>query len=243
MIFKQMYSGGGEFVLNITSSVADPNIPALASAAGWNGSGFLKVNITAPFVNRINLQSSWSFPSGLEIEISSGTLVGGKRDGTAAEFTGLTTAIPVSIRNMGTIAGVGGNGGNGAFVYFTYAGGRHGIGRDVYNVASGGLGQGFVGSATAPSAQTSGETGGYYEYPGAVFGGDKKPWARGGNGGVSGAWGQPGDVGGFGDAGGSFDSAYTDPYPTSGGNPGNSVIGNSFITWLATGTRLGPISA
>ena len=31
--------------------------------------------------------------------------------------------------------------------------------------------------------------------------------------------------------------------PTAGANPANSVIGNSFITWLATGTRLGPISA
>ena len=201
------------------------------------------MNITAPFVNRINLQSSWSFPSGLEIEIPSGTLVGGRRDGTAAEFTGLTTAIPVSIRNMGTIAGVGGNGGTGAFVYFTYAGGRHGIGYDVYNVAAGGWGQGFVGNATTPSAPEAGETGGYYEYPGPIFGGNTRPWARGGNGGVGGAWGQGGNVGGFGDVGGSFDSAYTDPFPTYGGKIGNSVIGNSFITWLATGTRLGRISA
>ena len=215
MIFKQMYSGGGEFVLNITSNVANPNIPSLASAAGWNGSGFLKVNITAPFVNRINLQSSWSFPSGLEIEISSGTLVGGRRDGTTAELTGLTTAIPVGIRNMGTIAGVGGVGGNGAFVYFTYAGGRYGIGRDVNNVALGGSGQGFVGDATIPSAQTSGETGGYYAYPGPVFGGDTRPWARGGNGGVGGAWGQPGVAGGFGTVGGSYDSSGSNPFPTN----------------------------
>lgn len=242
MIFKQMYSGGGEFVLNITSSVANPDIPSLATAAGWNGSGFLKVNITAPFVNRINLQSSWSFPSGLEIEISSGTLVGGRRDGTAAELVGLTTAIPVSLRNMGTIAGVGGRGGNGAFVYFTYAGNTYGIGRDFNNVALGGFGQGFVGTSTIPSAQTSGETGGYYEYPGPVFGGDTRPWGRGGSGGVGGAWGQPGVAGGFGDVGGSFDSAYTDPFPTNGAVPGNSVVGNSFITWLATGTRLGPIA-
>lgn len=50
-------------------------------------------------------------------------------------------------------------------------------------------------------------------------------------------------AGGFGDVGGSYDSAYTDPFPTNGRDTGNSVIGNSFITWLATGTRLGPISA
>ena len=37
--------------------------------------------------------------------------------------------------------------------------------------------------------------------------------------------------------------AGTEIAPTAGTNPANSVIGNSFITWLATGTRLGPISA
>ena len=243
MIFKQMYSGGGGFVLNITSNVANPNIPALASAAGWDGSGFLKVNITASFVNRLILLSSWSFPSGLEVEISSGTLVGGRGDGSFSEFSALVTAIPVSIRNMGTIAGAGGGGGLGGFTFFTYAGNTCSVGKDVFNVAAGGFGQGFSGTSTTPMPQSSGETGGHYAYTGPLFGGDTRPWAIGGNGGNGGAWGQHGTNGGFGTVGGSYNSSGSDPFPANGGNPGNSVIGNSFITWLATGTRLGPISA
>ena len=231
MIFKQMYSGGGEFVLNITSSVADPNIPALASAAGWNGSGFLKVNITAPLVNRIVLLNTWSFPSGLEIEISAGTRVGG---GVA-----LTTQIPVSIRNLGIISGQGGTGGRGGRTFFTYAG-------NYYNVegGDGGGGQRFLDNTSLTVVgPTSGASGGYFEYSGPVFGGDTRPYCYGGNGGAGGTWGSPGENGSYGTVGGSFDSAGTEIAPTAGTNPANSVIGNSFITWLATGTRLGPISA
>lgn len=231
MIFKQMYSGGGEFVLNITSSVANPNIPALASAAGWNGSGFLKVNITAPLVNRIVLLNTWSFPSGLEIEISAGTRVGG---GVA-----LTTQIPVSIRNLGIISGQGGTGGRGGRTFFTYAGG-------YYNAegGAGGGGQGFLDNTSLTVVgTTSGASGDYFEYSGPVFGGDTRPYCYGGNGGAGGTWGSPGENGSYGTVGGSFDSAGTEIAPTAGTNPANSVIGNSFITWLATGTRLGPISA
>lgn len=231
MIFKQMYSGGGEFVLNITSSVANPNIPALASAAGWNGSGFLKVNITAPLVNRIVLPNTWSFPSGLEIEISAGTRVGG---GVA-----LTTQIPVSIRNIGIISGQGGTGGRGGRTFFTYAG-------NYYNAGGGdgGGGQRFLDDTSLTVVgPTSGASGGYFEYSGPVFGGDTRPYCYGGNGGAGGTWGSPGENGSYGTVGGSFDSAGTEIVPTAGTNPANSVIGNSFITWLATGTRLGPISA
>lgn len=53
----------------------------------------------------------------------------------------------------------------------------------------------------------------------------------------------PCENGSYGTVGGSFDSSGTEIVPTAGTNPANSVIGNSFITWLATGTRLGPISA
>lgn len=233
MIFKQMYSGGGEFVLNITSSVANPNIPSLATAAGWNGSGLLKVNITAALINRIVLLNSWSFPSGLEIDISSGTRIGAS-PGLAA----FTTQIPVSVRNMGIISGPGGSGGQGARTFFTYAGG-------YYNMegGAGGGGQCFQNTTSLTVVGPfAGQHGLYFEYVGPVFGGDSRPYGYGGNGGSGGGWGSAGENGGYGTFGGSFDSAGTEIAPTAGSQPGNSVVGNSFITWLATGTRLGPIA-
>ncbi len=235
MIFKQMYSGGGEFVLNITSTVANPNIPALASAAGWNGRGLLKVNITAPLVNRIVLPNTWSFPSGLEIEISSGT-----RIGASSGLAAFTTQIPVSVRNIGIISGPGGGGGEGARTFFKYAGGYYNMGG-----GEGGGGQCFQNTTSlAVVGPFTGQPGLYFEYTGPLFGGDSKPYGYGGDGGAGGTWGSPGENGKYGtNFGGSFDSAGTEIAPTAGASAANSVIGNSFITWLATGTRLGPISA
>lgn len=235
MFFRQMYSGGGEFTLTISANTANPNIPVLAAAAGWNGSGFLKVLITASLINRIALLSSWSFPSGIEIEISASTRVGGNKAVSGVAFT---TQIPVSVRNLGIISGSGGTGGKGGRTYFTYAG-------NYYNAegGDGGAGQGFSDASgftiTGPS---SGATGDYYEYSGPVFGGDVRPYCYGGNGGTGGSWGASGNSGSYGSVGGSYDSSGTEINPTNGGSPGNSVVGNSFITWLATGTRLGPIS-
>jgi hypothetical protein len=243
MIFKQMYSGGGEFVLNITSSVAGPNIPALATAAGWNGSGFLKVNITAAFVNTLVISNSWNFPSGLEVEISAGTLIGGWQGSggnpPAAGGTALIVQVPVSIRNNGTIAGGGGQGGFGQIAYVDYNSSRV-IGGTNGNL---GAGQGFASGATTPVSAQSGGAGIYAEYTGPLFGGDTRPWAQGGNSGTGGGWGTRGNTGSYGSIGGSYDAGGELEPPTIGGAPGNSVVGNSFITWLATGTRLGPISA
>lgn len=127
----------------------------------------------------------------------------------------------------------------GGSTFFTYAG-------NYYNAegGDGGGGQRFLNNTSLTVVgPTSGASGGYFEYSGAVFGGDTRPYCYGGNGGAGGTWGSPGENGSYGTVGGSFDSAGTEIAPTAGTNPANSVIGNSFITWLATGTRLGPISA
>ena len=81
--------------------------------------------------------------------------------------------------------------------------------------------------STTPSSAQAGGGGLYAEYSGPLFGGDTRPWAQGGECGSGGGWGAQGVSGFYGSVGAG----------------GNSVIGNSFITWLATGTRLGPISA
>ena len=69
MIFKQMYATTGDFVLNISSSVADPDLYNLAIASGWNQSGRVIVNITAPYVNRLRLLNTWTFPGEVELTI------------------------------------------------------------------------------------------------------------------------------------------------------------------------------
>ena len=107
----------------------------------------------------------------------------------------------------------------------------------------GGDGQGFASTvATTPTTFTSATSGGYSEYSAPIFGGDIRPWARGGWGGAAGQWGANGSSGLSGDVGGSYDSAGNVYFYGSGGLAGNSIVGNSFVTWLATGTRLGPIA-
>jgi hypothetical protein len=235
MILRQMYSGGGLFILTIASNSALPNIPALATAAGWNGNSFLKVNITASLINRIDISSSWSFPSGLEIEISSGTRIGGNLDlGNA-----FTTALPVTVRNNGIISGAGGSGGSGGSATSYYSG------TSSPGTASGGSGGGGQGFASAGSLSItgpgSGDAGAFIQYGGSVFGGETPPYAQGGQGGAGGTWGQAGASGGYGSVGGTYSYAFISE-PGTGNPAGNSVVGNSLITWLATGSRLGAIS-
>ena len=229
-----MFRGlSAEFTLNIASDIANPNIRQLALNAGWNGTSKVKVNITAQYINTLNLLAEWSFPGGLEITISSGTLVGGVRSGGTA----LTASIPVSIRNLGSICGGGGQGGTGE-TWVVYYGSWYGYGYG----GAGGQGQGFLSpnSLTVLNAENGGG-GSFSIYQGSLFGGHSAPWARGGSGGVGGNWGTAGG-GGYTDSwGGSTDYG---PYWTSAGvgSPaGNSVVGNSNITWIATGTRLGPV--
>ena len=243
MIFKQMYSGGSEFLLTISSNSVSPNIPSLATSAGWNGSSRLKVLITATYINTLSLLSSWVFPQGIEIEISSGTTVGGERGASgnpnpASGGAALIAQIPASIRNLGTIAGGGGQGGFGQITYVDYASSRVIAGTD----GSFGAGWGFAPSATTPSDAAAGGAGIYAQYSGPLFGGDTRPWARGGDCGAGGGPGQSGQSGFYGSVGGSYTAGGEHEPPRPGGLAGNSVTGNSNITWLATGTRLGPIS-
>lgn len=236
MIFRQMFSGGGEFTLTVSSNTADPDIPVLATAAGWNGYVKLLVNITASYINTINLRNTWVFPNGIEITISSGTLVGGN----VTNRHGLIASVPCSVRNNGTIAGVGGDGVSGIGIDITYGTPATWVGNGGWG--AGGAGQKFTTvSATTPSSNTNGTAGTYDVYPGALLGGQTAPYAQGGNGGVGGPWGQDGAAS-VGEAYGGSYSFVSFTYPPVPAPAGRSVSGNSFITWLATGTRLGPIA-
>ncbi len=65
-------------------------------------------------------------------------------------------------------------------------------------------------------------------------------WAQGGPGGSGGSWGSSGGHGGYGSIGGSYGPS--PPYfydPTPGDAAGRYIDGNSYVTWLANGTRQG----
>ena len=67
------------------------------------------------------------------------------------------------------------------------------------------------------------------------------PWARGGIGGTGGGIGAQGLSGQAATYGGSYqDVGIGAPYP--GAPAGYYVDGNSYVTWLATGTRLGRVT-
>lgn len=66
-----------------------------------------------------------------------------------------------------------------------------------------------------------------------------------GGGGAAAQYSQPGANGGdSGTAGGSIvgPTTYGGGYGGSGGSAGGSIVGNSFITWVANGTKIGPVS-
>lgn len=230
-------AGGVEFTLSIASSSIRPNIPALASAAGWNGLAFLTVNVTAAQINTLYIDPAWQFPNGLLLDLSAATWTGGT-SGAASTVggTALYTRTPMFIRNQGVLAGGGGGGGNGRTTYATGDGGRvWGFGGD------GGAGQGFNGNSLAvigPVGGNGGSDGSWAPTGGGFGGGSSSYSASGGSGGSGGGWGQAGNSGSGGSWSGSGGVA---SYPGSGGAAGACIDGNAYITWLAAGTRLGRI--
>jgi hypothetical protein len=163
--------------------------------------------------------------------IGAGGAGGGGGDGFASPgYSGnnggsaLSISRPTRITNNSTVAGGGGGaGGGGAFSTFSGTrGGGGGGGGAGFNGGNGGAGSAttFPGGAGNPGTLTAGGSGG--------AGGA----GLGGSGGIGGGQGAAGAVGGTSSqaAGGA------------GGSPGNYVVGNSFVTWLVTGTRLGGVS-
>jgi len=137
--------------------------------------------------------------------------------------------FPITVTNNGTIAGGGGGGGGGG-------------GSGAYGVSGhGGGGAGFTSGAGAT-------------YPGALTNpvylpakGSDGTVTAGGSGG-SGvqvdnyAGGAGGGQGAAGSAGAPAGGGYVFIPSASGGSAGSYVVGNSNVTWAATGTRLGSAS-
>lgn len=228
-----------QFNLTIASDTANLDVRAAALAGGWGGSSKVIVTINSGVFVYSNSTGSYamtisgSFPGGIEV-VNNGTIVGGGGGGARASdlnTPGLRTnggnagpalyvTTAVTFTNSGRIAGGGGGGGSGGYNGVpgdgtgTGGGGGGGIGNGP---AAGFFGTGTSGTLTAPGSGANGAT--YFSYTA----------------------GRGGDGGGYGSSGASGQGGYSYS-PGSGGAAGAAVVGNSNITWVATGTRNGSIS-
>ena len=254
------YGKANQFAFTISSNQTNANLRTLAVNAGWNQTSKVVATISGGVYISSNstgtpaLTVNGSFPGGVEL-VNNGFIVGmggaggtgsGSQGGGSAGSSGglsLSVSVAASINNAGTIAGGGGGGGGGEGAgangpYGTeYAGGGGGGGgrssaaANSSGGAAGGRSGGFNNASAGGSGTVSSAGGG-----GTGSFDSSNRW--GGNGGSGGGWGTAGSNGGSRVYGSS--NSLGGPY--SGGSAGGAVSGNSNITWLATGTRLGGIS-
>lgn len=252
---SNFYGKSSLFAFNITTANS-VDLRTAAIAAGWNQSSALQA--TVPSGNTIGSSSSGavaltisgSFPGGVTL-VNNGTIRGaGGAGGMAGSYyfsglngaqggTAIATTVAVSINNTGTIAGGGGGGGGGGMwqqntptpkgFNTTFHGGGGGGGGAGTIVGAGGPtggtgqgGNGVAGNPGSPGTATTGGAGGTSNPSYPVMGGAGGGLGQGGSGGQGG--GQPTIV------------------PSSGGAAGNYIVGNSNVTWIATGTRLGNVA-
>ena len=229
----QFYNAVRQFAFTITSSyTTEQDLRTLAVAAGWDESAPVVATIDSGAVlqgapgaantgaggNALTI--SGSFPAGVSL-INNGTIVGGGGGGGYAPYggtgqpggvggIGILVSTAVSITNNNIIGGGGGGGGGG---------GAYGAGGVVYYSGAGGGGApyGVGGSGSlgpgGTATFTTGGTSGPYDY---------------GRGGTGGTYGVNGGAGQTQNTGGG-----------AGGVAGAAVSGDSYVTWVATGTIYG----
>lgn len=239
MFARSLMMAGGQrqILVTIAASVRNPNIAALAAAQGWNGSQLIQVTINSG-VDVAALSISGIGANQLHI-VNNGRIGGIRGVGNGdTGGTGLYTRTPIRVTNNGTIFGAGGGGGRGDGAAFSKNGGYY-----EATGGFGGFGAGFRDQASPVvfDAAAAGGGGMSIQYDGAIGGGQERPYANSAGGGAGGAIGQNGAAGSAGaNFGGSYDGASIIP-GQSGGLAGYYVDGNSYITWLVTGTRLGRV--
>lgn len=224
-----LVKGGFVFVDVITSDVTNYNLRARAVAAGWDqvvplvatttvNSGIV---LSADSTGQYAFDTGVTFPAGTTLAlINNGFVIGmggaGGAEGTAGSNGGpaLRAQYAIGIDAAGGVIGGGGGGGGGS----NRGGG--GGGRSGRTDAAGGVGVPTGESGTFSSGGSGGGGGG--------AGGTTGPGAAGGviGGGGGGGWGASGGTAGY----------------YAGGTGGAAVVGNSYITWINTGTRYGSIT-
>jgi len=259
---SNFYGKTNEFLFTIGSNQTNANLRTLAVNAGWNQISRVVatinggVYVSANSTGTPGLTVDGSFPNGVEL-VNNGFIIGmGGNGGAGADgMTGesvtsgnpgsaggpaLVASVGVAVRNNGTIGGGGGGGGGGGQLHeydYGWGGGGGGGGQTGTTNSSGGAAGNFYGQrsrdSTAGGAGTSGSAGG-----GGVGAAAPNFSFRGGDGGAGGSWGANGAAGQD-----RVGPGFSPPSSGgSGGAAGAAVNGNGNITWLATGTRLGPIS-
>lgn len=255
-------SGTNNYVLN-TAKVSG-YVPGSANVTLVINSG-VTIGSTSTSQPALSVDSSWA-PGDVITIINNGLIIGkGGKGGNGSAYpsygtwptpgesggAGLLVSYPVTITNNGTIGGGGGGGGGGCAVGFdqtTLSGGGGG----GAGFGSRGIGRQTIGTSTeiviaAGSASTSGSSisGGAGEVTPTIrvmTESDGPTIIKGGSGGNGGGLGAPGGSGG--PASNSLGiGGWRDPNNRAGagGAGGPAVSGNSNITWITTGTRLGAI--
>lgn len=258
--------GSSDFTFTISTNQTNANLRTLAINAGWGGNAKVKCTINSGIIVSSNstatpgLTVDGSFPNGVEL-INNGTIAGmGGAGGNGAYRTGaapgtvvnataggnggtaLAVSVALTLDNVGTIAGGGGGGGGGGTSYTNdysagdlyWGGGGGGGGRTGSTNSSGGTGgvptatgTNYAGNNGTAGTSSAAGTGGINPVPY----GDTNVGVTGGNGG---GWGSAGSAG----SNGTFPGSGA----ASGGSAGAAITGNSNITYISTGTRLGAVT-
>ena len=238
-----MMRRGGSFMMSgavsvvIAASVRNPDVRALAIAAGWRGNGKIILRVNAG-VDVANLVIPATIPNDC-LSITNIGRLGGMTDSAAQQSAGLVALTRISVDNRGQIFSAGARGGSGGSAYYQWMSNTP---RVTAAGGGGGNGAGFSTSGiVALLAATAGAAGEYRLYDGDVLGGQERGWAQGGAGGAGGALGA---AGGNGDIGTFYKGSALEA-STSGGIPtppaaNPAVQGNSLITWISLGTITGP---
>ncbi len=214
-----------EFRFDLAPGNSDLRTAALA--AGWSGTAKVVATLPAGVDLANGLTVSGAFPAGVRLNIASGAGIyggygNGGNGGYGSANTGLTggsaggTALAVTVActvdNLGILAGGGGGGGGGA--------GGHVVDWVAKFGGDGGHGRGYVGTQELGAAGQDGACTG-----------------AGGTGGGFGTAGESGSNGQYWNG-----SSWVTTYGAAGGAAGKSVSGNANITWINTGSRVGPIA-
>ena len=235
---------------------ADPSYSAGSTAITLTVNPGVTVGSTSTGTYALSVPSGFNPADSVNI-VNNGTIVGrGGNGGSGGSYNSdnaqaggagghaLYINRPVSITNSGTLAGAGGGGGgsggaalqtgswpkSGAGIFDPYSGnsGGGGAGSPAGSGAPG-YPQSVAGKAGSPGTATAGGAGGPRNTAGANYTG------AGGNGGARGAAGATAEP---------YGGSTSNPRQPSkaGGASGRYITGNSYATWVATGTRLGGAS-
>lgn len=249
------YGALDTFSLTISANQSKLNLRSYAVTQGWDEYAKLLVTIANDVVIDSDdtttpaLTVDGAYERGLTL-INNGTIVGmgggggtggvsavgSKTEPTPGEDGGnaLLVSSAVSIDNQGTIAGGGGGGGGGAGCYYFDGS----LAATIDGGGGGGAQTGLTDSLGGGTLDGSagGQDGGDGTFSAAGAGGSGGSFFfRGGDGGTGGDWGQDGSDGGTANGQGNTGVG-------AGGAAGASVTGDANITWIDTGTRLGPIT-